>query len=850
MRANAQICRRARRMLALKFAGNLKLEAEFLLESHTRACADCRKLQMQQDRVLEGLNLLDEAPVEGLNLRESLQRINSRIDAAETHDWEALEYSESATAAALFDDLDEQGCLTEDDSYSLEELGAIELEADSATTEVARIPSAQIVLESDVKARESVLHSRDIVHSGDWDDSKDDSRRQQITDNARAKQLGRPRVVLTLSIAALLIASVGLGFAIWGRSNRAIQVERFEADLIGQPSSPMRDSSPVGPRATDQEATSEAVGEIHGVSADAVAEAMSKAASRQQPNLSADSSNPAPAIGAIAFVELSPPDQDLDRRRQQQVCSELRTILKSAAVEAISSEWKGSLAGDNGSDHSSIIGMDDGPGAVGGLELDADTLLARFDALSQGLVGEGWPVLRLIEPLTKDADEVVRAASLRVLGRRGSNSARRLLVAALGRETDPRHAVRGLMDQGFAGLLELSEHWPGADWRTDVQRAVQELDDVQRLEWGRRHLESALASSKQGRHAAAPKWRVEHAQGRIASGSTGASESLPRAKFGADSSRFVTDLLAGCGAPGLLLLLQKVEGGELEFEPVLEALTANVAPRAVLDRVLEFDLRTKNSMGRSLRSFASSPQELAALTALGSDVERIWPFVVALKPSGGPGWLRAIADDYDYLPIALEGLSNWGGVDAAGGLLALSQEVRSLGPQLDGFWETSSTADPGAIVELIDQLAADEDQLQAAALLEILITSCGVNGVPGLVALTSTELLQRDDRERALLAVAELGRAEHVDLLMPIFTSIGERERKLAAVCLLAVHRVGTDAQWLELIPGADSALRDRIGSLLSSSLDGRGTAVALTRLARELDTYFDKDSIGRRSMP
>lgn len=807
-------------MLALKFAGSLKLEADLWLESHARACADCRELQRQQDRVLEGLNLLDEPPVEGLNLRESLQRISSRIDAAESHDWEALEYSESATVGALFDDLGEQGCLTDDDSYSLKELKAMELEADGATAEVALMPGVQTGLEFGETARESVLNS------GERDESKGESRRLRGTVHSHGKPLGQPTVAFPFSLAALLIAAVGMGFAFWS------------------------ESSPVRQVATPQGAPSEGVNGAQAGSAEVVAESTRSTEPRWSSELSADASSSAGAIGAIAYVELSPPDQDLDRRRQQQVCSKLRTILKSAAAEASLRDRNGALVGDNLGGHSGAIGIDGGTASVGGLDLDADTLLARFDALSQGLVGEGWPVLRLLEPLTKDADEVVRAASLRVLGRRGSRTARRLLVAALVREADPRHAVRGLIDQGFAGLLELSDQWPGADWRAEIELAVQKLDAAQRLEWGRHHLESAVDFKQQRPYAVALNGQVELGQTRLAHGSSAVIESLQSAGRDADSRRFAVDLLAGCGAPGLLLLLQKVERGELEFEPVLESLAANASTQAVMNRVFEMELRATSTLGRSLHSFAAVPQELAALTALGSDVERIWPFVVALKPSGGPAWLRAIADDYDYLPIALEGLANWGGVAAAGALLALSQEARSLGPQLDGFWEASSSQDPWAIVELIAQLVAAEDQVQAAALLEILITSCGANAVPGLIALTGAELLQRDDRERALLAVAELGRAEHADLLMPIFTSIGEREHKLAAACLLAVHRLGRDAQWLELIPGADSALRDRIGSLLASSLDGRGTAVVLTRLARELDNYFDKDSFGRRSMP
>mgnify|MGYP006232464757 FL=1 len=113
---------------------------------------------------------------------------------------------------------------------------------------------------------------------------------------------------------------------------------------------------------------------------------------------------------------------------------------------------------------------------------------------------------------------------------------------------------------------------------------------------------------------------------------------------------------------------------------------------------------------------------------------------------------------------------------------------------------------------------------------------CIRDRVPAILELLHSDLIQSDDRERALLAVADFGGAEHVSALGALLDGLRGRESKIAAACVYAAHILGGEEAVTRLLSEASTRTLDDVRRILAQPNAMRRSASTLFRLARELE--------------
>ncbi|MCA8978635.1 MAG: hypothetical protein KDC14_01320 [Planctomycetes bacterium] len=122
--------------------------------------------------------------------------------------------------------------------------------------------------------------------------------------------------------------------------------------------------------------------------------------------------------------------------------------------------------------------------------------------------------------------------------------------------------------------------------------------------------------------------------------------------------------------------------------------------------------------------------------------------------------------------------------------------------------------------------------------------------VPALHALAADERFDPESRQGALLAIGELGGLDDADRLIERFREFEARDRRLAAACLIAIHRLDGEAAAERALEGATPRIsRSVVATLRQSRL--RDRELSTHRLSRALAPWLDERGTSEgRSQP
>lgn len=261
------------------------------------------------------------------------------------------------------------------------------------------------------------------------------------------------------------------------------------------------------------------------------------------------------------------------------------------------------------------------------------------------------------------------------------------------------------------------------------------------------------------------------------------------------------------GRAGADALLLRLDDARLERSAVLDALVQSPhAEEALLARLA----------GRV--PLAARPGLLEAVRRL-TPIEAL-PFVLEEARSG------------PRRGAAAEVLASYPGADVLVELLELDEERRLDVGDLRRAWERALEVDEGRVLALAQEQVSRGDRLGSRRLLEGLTLAGSPGGVPALVELAVRGALAADDREDALLVVADLGDVTSVPLLITTFHRFTLRDRDRAAACLVSLHRLGG----AEAVGRALDGAPERTLARVMQRLQGGARASSRLLLARELE--------------
>lgn len=432
--------------------------------------------------------------------------------------------------------------------------------------------------------------------------------------------------------------------------------------------------------------------------------------------------------------------------------------------------------------------------AVGTHEDSQGEVLAcatRFEGSVHALRARGFGIERIVERQLADPDERVARAAARYLGAVRDRTALRSIAALLAREGCKDAAARALLDLGEAGWHELR----AAAW----DPAVADL---------------ALGGATRLSTAACLEWL------RLALAERPAAQAA-RETTDAVATRML-ELAASRGEEGARALLRWAGDARL----------AHLGRGLVLDAFAEAPAASE-LVARALR--ASVP---------GVDEELVLGAIERLAPPEAFEWVLRRCRWPRLCPAALCALASFPGSAPALALLDLRDADANGEEAWLAAWTQLVERDPGRLVELARELVATGDRAQAARLLDALILAERPPLVPALLDLASGILLADRDRERALLAVAELGRAEHTPHLRLFLENLRPGDARLAATCVFAAYSCAGPAGVDRVLASASAAERAAVLAILTrpgASSSTSPTRVRLTsflqRVLHGLDT-------------
>jgi len=281
---------------------------------------------------------------------------------------------------------------------------------------------------------------------------------------------------------------------------------------------------------------------------------------------------------------------------------------------------------------------------------------------------------------------------------------------------------------------------------------------------------------------------------------------LEQAPEDADLSPWLT-YVGGSGRAGADALLTRLGDARLERTAVLDALASNPHAEDALVARLE---------GRVPRSARAG-----LLDAVGR-----------LTPTDALEFVREEAWSGANRARAVEVLASYPGPGPLTELLDLDEERRLEADDLQRAWRRALEVDAARVLELAQGQVSRGDRVGSRRLLEGLALTGSPAGVPALMELAVRGALAADDREDALLVVADLGDATHVPLLTATFHRFTPRDRDRAAACLVSLHRLGG----AEAVGRALDGAPERTVARVMSRLEGGARASSRLLLARELE--------------
>ena len=414
------------------------------------------------------------------------------------------------------------------------------------------------------------------------------------------------------------------------------------------------------------------------------------------------------------------------------------------------------------------------------LRSDAGPAVERFETLAGGLLRERWPLPVYAADLLADADPGVASAAARYLGRRGGAVQVSALKGALARPDVAPAAVLALADLGALAALEPALRDP----------------DLAPL---------ALA-------------RVQAAGGPEAARVV--EEALERSSQGAESTT----------------------GAVIEPERLLAALAAIGTP--AVEALLRVGARDDRLRGRALvllTTIDGAPAELARILADGArgyPRELLLDAAVRLPSDRALAWTEELCRSYEHKDVALAHLVQWRGERPWHALLRLSKEGFLPEEELGEIVGRLVAHSPAVVARLSERLVAERDVFAAGELLDLLLSGQARGSGGALVTLAVADVLPRDERQWAALAVAELGDDRDAEELARRIGGFAPEDRLIVAASLLSVRaRLGEQAVGLALRDARASERGiDRVLDALAS-VDGHGAAgLGLHRIARAVD--------------
>jgi predicted anti-sigma-YlaC factor YlaD len=401
---------------------------------------------------------------------------------------------------------------------------------------------------------------------------------------------------------------------------------------------------------------------------------------------------------------------------------------------------------------------------------------AKVDAARDTPTLVAWPIVRIAGGLTADGDPLVARAAKRYLGVRGDRLAQRVLQDRWSADNSDREALLALLDIGEPAFDVLVQ---GCRHRDVGELARSRLsDDALAV----RVLERALRDASAEPEQQAP----------------------------------LVDELVRRGPDAALALLRLARDAALERDTALRALDRVPQARRVLGELVQSESSRANPSG--------------------FDADLMIAACARVQPPEAVNWLAAQCRDPHRRPAALDALSAYEAPDAFAALLDLQREARldrgDLTLPLDARFARGSEH---LLALTEDFIAADAGH--ATAWLELLVERADPLAGPSLTRIAAAPTLPEEDRELAARAVGDFGRANDVRRLTEVFRALDGRERRLAAVCVDSIHRLGGDEAVSNLLAGAPRRHTERVLDVLRKRSP---ESVSLVQLSRALDPVIE----------
>jgi hypothetical protein len=386
----------------------------------------------------------------------------------------------------------------------------------------------------------------------------------------------------------------------------------------------------------------------------------------------------------------------------------------------------------------------------------------------------GWPIVRIAGGMTLDDDPLVARAAKRYLGVRGDRLAQRVLQDRFAGDNDDREALLALLDIGEPALDVLAQACRSGEIGAFARARI--TDDALAV----RVLERALRDANAER-------------------------------AGSEQRTALVDALVLRGPDAAAALLRLARDSALERETALLALSR--VPQA--QRVLG---------------------ELARSNSNAFDAELLIAACARVQPPEAVNWLAAQCRDPRRRAAAIDTLAAYQAPDAFRALLDLHREARLDRGDLDAPLDARFARGSEHLLALTEDLLA-ADTNEAVQWLELLVERGDALAGSSLARIAAAPTMPEEDRELAARAVGDFGRASDVRRLGQVFSALDVRDRRLAAVCVDSIHRLGGEDAVNALLAGAPRRHAERVLDVLRKRSP---ESVSLVQLARALDPVIE----------
>lgn len=375
------------------------------------------------------------------------------------------------------------------------------------------------------------------------------------------------------------------------------------------------------------------------------------------------------------------------------------------------------------------------------------------------------------------------------------------LVATLIRDEDPTVARAALRYLGVRGdrlaLFAIEERIDGGALEQDALLALLDLGEP-----GVEALARTLGneSSRAAAIAGLARWPHERAIRALhaALSLRGASQALV-----VELGRF--------GAPAVKALLTLANSGAIDLTLTLDVLATMPDAPHVLGEML--------------------------LNGVSLDAELAFAACARLQPETALPWLAERCRSGDARAAAFDCLAAYAAPAALDLRLDLMRERDTSDAALQRLARDLVGRGEERLIESVQRCAQTPER--AALLLDALIASGEPEVIPGLAQFACAAELPATERELALRAIGDVGERDDAHWLTDVLAQLGDGERRLVAVCVDALHRLGGDEAVARALANAP---RRRVERVLAVLRQRSPQSLSLVQLARALDLTLERE--------